>query len=130
MKEVLVLSWVGEQSWHTNVQWSLIPVPDPNQKWVLVWTELLSFKKSIMFVPSVLKTTPSPKAKPNTTKALSDGDAFHMVSISVGSNLFLFAFCCCWQKKGLNEEYGAPVMCNLAWMCLHRIGEEQDKGRA
>lgn len=64
------------------------------------------------------KTTPYPKAKPNVTKVLSDGDAFHTISISVGSNLFLFTFCCCWQKKDLNEEYGAPLMCNLTWMYL------------
>lgn len=76
------------------------------------------------------KTTPSPKAKPSVTKALSDGDGFYTISISVGSNLFLFTFCCCWQKKDLNEEYGAPIMCNLTWMCLHRIGEELDQGKA
>lgn len=124
MKEVLVLSWIGELSWLPNVQWGLVLVLCPDWKRVLVWAELFHFKKSRMLVPSVLKLHFCPKQNQS-----SDGDAFHIVSVSAGSNLLLFIFCCCWQKKDLNEEYGAPIMCNLTWMHLHRIGEEQDQGR-
>lgn len=55
MEEVLVLSCVREQSWHPAVKLSLVPVLGPNQKGVLVWAELFSFKKSRMLVLCVLK---------------------------------------------------------------------------